>query len=155
VHDKASLHSVDSPTGAQADIYSAQAGELATMRDAFPLQPGQCGAVLAAGGALCLDYVSRPDAFRRLYPKLLDGYLLDALDRLDETLNSSDVEGFVSAVSKARRSRQLSVALGEDVRIRSTQVVGSGLELGGELIQLSAYSSEADPSPEHADRQTE
>jgi hypothetical protein len=79
VREKASLHSIDSPTGAQDDIFSAHAGQLTKMRDAFPLQPGQCGAVLAAGGVFCLDYVSRPDAFARLYPKLLEGYLLDAL----------------------------------------------------------------------------
>ena len=46
-------------------------------------QPGQCGAVLALGDDLCLDVVSRPDAFARLWPKLRAGYLLDALERLD------------------------------------------------------------------------
>ena len=45
------------------------------LRQAFPLVPGQSGAALALGdGQLCLDYVSRPAAFARLYPKLLDGY---------------------------------------------------------------------------------
>lgn len=150
VHDKARLHSVHSPTDAQADIYSAEHGRLAAMRDAFPLQPGQSGALLAAGGAFCLDYVSRPDAFMRLYPKLLEGYLLDALGRLDQTpTDAGAMESFTSAVAKARHSRRPSVALGEDVRLRGDAVVGSGLELDGELIQLSAYSSDAD-----ADRTT-
>jgi hypothetical protein len=89
---------------------------------------------------LCLDYVSRPDAFARLYPKLLDGYLLDALEHLDE--KAAYVEPFVDSVSEARRSRRPSVALGDDLRLRGDTVVGSGLELRGELIQLSAYSSD-------------
>ena len=142
VNETASLHSVHSPTGAQADIFSARADALANLRSAFPLQPGQCGAVLGAGGDFCLDYVSRPDAFARLYSKLLEGYLLDELDRLDqEPVDMGELEAFVSGVAKARRSRRPSVALGEDVRLRGEDVVGSGLQLDEELIQLSAYSS--------------
>jgi hypothetical protein len=144
VDETASLHAVNSPTGAQADIFWARADDLAKLRTAFPLQPGQCGAVFAAGDDLCLDYVSRPDAFTRLYPKLLDGYLLDALARLDrKPADDGELQAFTSAVAKAPGSRRPSVALGEDVRLRSESVVGSGLELDGELIQLSAYSSEA------------
>ena len=68
---------VDSPTRAQADIYHARPTP-DDLRDAFPLVPGQSGALLALGDKVCLDYVSRPDAFARIYPKLLAGYLLDA-----------------------------------------------------------------------------
>ena len=140
VAETADRHSVHSPTGAQADIFAARSDDLAKLRGAFPLQPGQCGAVFAAGDDCCLDYVSRPDAFARLYPKLLDGYLLDALDRIDGE-PAAKPAAFLSAVAEARRSRQPSVALGEDVRLRGEGVVGSGLELDRELIQLSAYSS--------------
>jgi hypothetical protein len=141
VAETADRHSVHSPTGAQADIFAARADDLAKLRSAFPLQPGQCGAILAAGDDLCLDYVSRPAAFARLYPKLLDGYLLDALDRIGGEPLAGKPKAFVSAVAEARRSRRASVALGEDLRLRSEGVVGSGLELDGELVQLSAYST--------------
>src|SRR4051794_37163982 len=83
VRAKAARLGVHSPTGAQADIYRSREDDLGELRRAFPLQPGQSGALLMLGGRFCLDYVSRPDAFARLYPKLLDGYLLDALERLD------------------------------------------------------------------------
>ena len=55
----------------------------ARFEQAFAPAPGQCGAVFALGDTLCLDYVSRPDAFVSLYPKLRAGYLLDAIERLD------------------------------------------------------------------------
>jgi hypothetical protein len=78
---KAGRHGVHSPTGAAADIYRSREDALSDLRRAFPLVPGQCGALLALGGdRLCLDYLSRPAAFARLYPKLVDGYLLDALE---------------------------------------------------------------------------
>jgi hypothetical protein len=83
VHDKASRLGVHSPTGASADTFRAHGDSLAALERAFPAQPGQCGAILAIGESMCMDAVSRPDAFARMWPKLRRGYVLDALDRLD------------------------------------------------------------------------
>ena len=44
--------------------------------------------------------------------------------------------------ARAEQARQPSAGLGEDVRLRGERVIGSGLELEGELIQLSAFTSE-------------
>jgi hypothetical protein len=141
VRAKSARMQVDSATGAAADIYRSHEDDLAALRRAFPLQPGQSGALLALGDRLCLDYVSRPDAFARLYPKLLDGYLLDALEVLDGK-PGADVEAFAAALDGAARSRRPSAGLGEDVRLRGDGVVGSGLELDGELVQLCAFTSD-------------
>jgi hypothetical protein len=134
--------SVASPTGAARDTFDAYGDRLRKLEDAFPAEPGQCGAVLAIGDALCLDIVSRPAAFTLLWPKLRAGYLLDALERLDQ--RPADIErtgGFVDEVADAPATRGSSAGLGEDVRLRGPGVIGSGLELDGELIQLSAFTS--------------
>jgi hypothetical protein len=137
---------VSSPTGASADAYRRWQEPLAALEAAFPLHPGQSGAVLALGNDLCLDYVSRPDAFERLYPKLLRGYLLDALGRLDEpAAQPKTVAGFVDEVVGAERTRRPSAGLGEDLRFQSGSAIGSGLELDAELLQLSAFSSGGQP----------
>ena len=112
---------------------------LAALRGAFPLQHGQSGALLAIDDQLCLDYVSQPAAFARLYPKLLDGYLLDALGRLDREPRDGLGE-FLDAVEAAPRSHGPSAGLGDDLRLASETVLGSGLELDGELIQLCAFT---------------
>ena len=89
--------------------------------------------------------MSRPAAFARLYPKLLSGYLLDAVERLDgKPAGSGELAGFLEAAAAAPRSRRPSEALGEDVRLAGDGVVGSGLELDGELLQLSVFSSDAE-----------
>ena len=99
--------------------------------------------MLALGDDLCLDAVSRPDAFALLWPKLRAGYLLDALERLDGRATSVErVSSFVDEVSAARTTRGPSAGLGEDVRLRGTGVIGSGLALDGETIQLSAFTSD-------------
>jgi hypothetical protein len=142
VHEKAMLMSVDSPTGASSDIYEAHRRDLRALEDAFPAQAGQCGAILGLGDDMCVDLVSRPDAFERLWPKLRAGYLLDALGRLDgKPTPFAALPTFLGWVASAERSTQPSVGLGDDLRLRSELVIGSGLEVDGELIQLSAFTS--------------
>jgi hypothetical protein len=141
-----------SPTSAHADTFVAVQGEFGPLRGAFPLQLGQCGAILAIGDSLCLDYVSRPEPWARLYPKLLDGYLLDAVGRLDG--KPADVEAFVGAVAKATSRREPSAGRGEDLRLAGEGVIGSGLELDGELLQLSAFTGETAAAPGHIARPT-
>jgi ARG and Rhodanese-Phosphatase-superfamily-associated Protein domain len=127
--------------GAQADVFSERPSELALLRNAFPLQPGQSGALLALGERLRLDYVSRPEAFARLYPKLLEGYLLDAFEVVDGP-PAGDLDAFIAAIAEGAVGRRPSAGLGEDVRLRGEGVVASGLVLDGELLQLCAFSSE-------------
>ena len=145
IGEKQHRMSVDSPTGAARDTFEAYGDRLRTLESAFPLEPGQCGAVLAIGNDLCLDTVSRPEAFALLWPKLRAGYLLDAVERLDqEPAADGLIAEFLDAVGGATVTRGPSAGLGEDVRLRGDRIVGSGLELDGERIQLSAFTSSAD-----------
>ncbi|MFN8185460.1 MAG: DUF6569 family protein [Gaiellales bacterium] len=147
VAEKLARHQARSATRAQADLFATRERDLAGLRGSFPLQGGQCGAILALPGgktgperaaSLSLDCLSRPDAFARLYPRLLQGYLLDALERLDGT--PVDAEAFLVAVGEAPARLGPSPGLGEDVRISGEDIVGSGLVLDGELVQLSAFT---------------
>ncbi len=143
VRQKQSRMGVRSETAANRDTFTAHLSQLHALEAAFPLTPGQCGAVLGLGNALGLDAVSRPDAFALLWPKLRAGYLLDALERLDGRPTPPErLSAFAAAVGKARVTRGPSAGLGEDLRLREEGVVGSGLEHDGELIQLSAFTSE-------------
>jgi hypothetical protein len=102
--------------------------------------------VLALGDTLCLDAVSRPDVFADIWPKLRRGYLLDALEQLDQPATPPKrLLGFVDEVVDAPLTRGPAAGLGSDVRLQGPAVLGSGLELHGEAIQLSAYST-AEPA---------
>jgi hypothetical protein len=148
VRGKSARHKIASPTLAQSDIFEQREQDLDALRKRFALQPGQSGAVFAVGGRVCLDYLSRPDAFTRLYPKLLNGYLLDAIEWLDhEPAGVDELAGLYLASEAAPRSRRPSAALGDDVRFRGCGVVGSGLELKGEVVQWCAFSSDAAGEP--------
>jgi hypothetical protein len=134
---------VDSPTTANRDAFEARAPELADLEPAFEAAPGQCGTVLGLGDTLCLDVVSRPDAFATLWPKLRAGYLLDALDRLDgRATPTARLLGFVDEVADAPVLRAPSVGLGTDLRLRGPGVLGAGLERDGETIQVSGFTAD-------------
>jgi len=52
------------------------------------------------------------------------------------------VSRLVDDVAAARATRGPSAGLGDDLRLRGDGVIGSGLELDGELLQLSAFTSD-------------
>jgi hypothetical protein len=143
VREKAERMRTFSPTAAVSDTYRDHGASLAELESLFSLEPGQCGSVLALGDNLCLDWVSRPDAFAQLWPKLKRGYLLDALEALDQPAASTTaISDFVREASAAEVADQPSVGLGDDLRVRGSRAVGSGLELDGELLQLSLFTSD-------------
>ena len=144
IGEKQQRMSVSSPTGAARDTFVAHGDRLQELEDAFPLQPGQCGAVLAIGSDLCLDAVSRPGAFALLWPKLRAGLPARRARaaRPSSRPASEQIAGFVDEVADAVVSHGPSAGLGSDVRLRGPGVVGSGLELDGERIQLSAFTSD-------------
>jgi len=70
-----------SPTEAAEQLYVVHRRRLDAYADAFPRQIGQSGAAVSiAGNPVCVDFLSRSDVFAGLYPKLVRGYALDAID---------------------------------------------------------------------------
>ena len=63
-----------------------------------------------------------------------------ALDAVSAPLGQ--VERFASALTEATATRRPSAGRGEDVRLRGAGCRGSGLELDGELLQLSAFTAD-------------
>lgn len=133
-----------SRTGAHGDAHTARRVDLSALEGAFPLSPGQSGAIVGINGrVVALDAVSRPSAFEVLYPKLLAGYLLDAIECLDGSPTTyAALEGFLAAAERAAVTKQPSVGLGNDLRLTGKGVVGSGLEFDGERLQVSVFPSE-------------
>jgi len=135
---------VHAQTGANADAFRTHRGSIAQLEQAFPWHPGQCGAVLAIGSAVCVDVVSQPAAFAGLWPKLRSGYLLDAIGRLDGPAPGPDAaQRLIAALSQSAVTRRPSVGGGTDIRVRAGGIIGSGLELDGELLQFSAFARDA------------
>ena len=71
------------------------------------------------------------------------GYVLDALSYVDgEGITQDDAAVFMGQVMAAKVTRRPSAGLGSDLRLQAAHAVGSGLELDGEVLQLTAYRTE-------------
>jgi hypothetical protein len=141
IDERLQTSAVFSPTSALSDVHEAERPRIDDLADDFSLVEGQCGAILALGDQLCLDLVSRSEAWTRLWPKLRRGYLLDGIRHLHDTPTPAElIARFADAVESAPSTSRPSPGLGEDIRLHGTTVSGSCLVVDGETIQLSAYS---------------
>jgi ARG and Rhodanese-Phosphatase-superfamily-associated Protein domain len=143
IAEKSHRLGVHSPTAAHADLFQARKAAMRELSEAFALQPGQSGmALVLPDGRACLDYLSRPEAYAHHHRKLLHGYLLDAIEQLDRpAAEAVRAHVLVAAVTCAMASRRPSASLGTDLRVKAAGVVASGLELKGEVVQMSAYGA--------------
>ena len=162
------LH-VESPTSAMSDIYEARAKDLEDYLKGFSLVEGQKGLlVFISGQPLGLEFISREEAFSRLYQKLLKSYVLEAVSLKYEQLmkqkmkegaakenkNKSEakkrktkaipgVEKALACVEEAlsaREKRYPSIGMGYSCRYLGSKVVGAALEVDGSVPHLAFFA---------------
>jgi hypothetical protein len=156
VADRSAEMASASPTGAMSDIYERHRSQLAEITGAIPLHDGQCGSVAVIGGRIAiLDFVGRGDVYAALHPAIVEGYALDALahrqrseDGSEGEADASTVNGFTLLVGDSPAAPDPSgPGLGATARFSTGAVEGSALIHEGELVQLTAYPSDADVEP--------
>ena len=148
VADKSRRLAADSATGAMHDIYEGRRSRLEEFSAAVRRRDGQCGTLVAIGGALAaVDFVSRADVFAALHGPLVQGYALDAIEAVDASVPSLDeAQAFVDQIAEAQITVADGIGLGLDTRFATGRVAGAGLIAGGELLQLTAFPDDDPPS---------
>ena len=105
---------------------------------------GQIGAVAqVAGLPVALDLVSRPDVFAQLLPRLVQGYALEALGEQDAEPDEQAANAFAGEALHAPRAPQRTPGMGRAFGFVAPGVVGGGLSVGDELVQLCAFPQES------------
>jgi hypothetical protein len=141
-----------SRTSAMADIYEQQSARLEEYVRSFAPAEGQIGAVFTIEGKVCgFELFDSPDTLKKLWPKLLRSYGLDALDRAvsahqkeeKSTLpaNQNDVESFLRRVSAGKTKQYPAVGEGDDIRLASSGLTGAALAAHGRVVHLSALAT--------------
>ena len=94
---------------------------------------------------MVFDWVSRSEVFASLYPALIQGYALDALKAEDASAPTiEDANGFISVATAATTSERDGIGLGREVRFSESELIGTGLAAGNELVQLTVHLDQAD-----------
>lgn len=140
VGDRLSRSSTRSDSSAWSDHFAARSERLSKARERFA--PSGLGFVAAIDGEVVgMELIGDPAVYAASFPRLIDAYLIDALDEADSaaaaTAKTPDPLAFVAAVRAAQATSGPSLGLGEDLRLRSDAVEGSAL-VAGEVVHLTA-----------------
>lgn len=137
-----------------ADIYDAHRGNLDAYIKGFTIAEGQTGFVALINEKIIgLEALSRPDAFRHAWPKLIKSYALDAIDM---RMNSEDtsirplekggkggfdysyetITAWITTINPQDISIHKSPGLGDDLRWDEGETVGFILSYNDEAIHM-------------------
>ena len=109
--------------------------------------PGECnGAAFAIRGRpVGVDLFDKTATLAKLWPKLIKGYAMDALEGpvdKPKPLEPESVITWLKSVRSAKQESFKSPGLGQDVRIAGEQLVGSTLVVDEHPVHLQLFSSE-------------
>jgi hypothetical protein len=146
---KAERFGAYSPTSAMDVIYERKAVELQRFEAQLRAQRGQTGAIFATGETMLgIDIFDASATWRKLLPKLVASYGLEALDRSSDTNELGAGPGFdaatvLASLKQQHEERYPAVGLGEDIRLVGRGMHGAALMLDGRLLHLVAFSDVA------------
>lgn len=142
---KSARMSVRSETGAMSDIYESYEDRLRDYTERFSRAENQNGILVTINGRIIgLKIFDSSDGLGKYFEKLIHSYTLDAIDfagqkRSDKSKNSEPGE-WLEELSALPLMIQSSLDLGQDVRIESNTVIGSGLLSEDNLLYLAVFA---------------
>jgi hypothetical protein len=135
---------VPSSTSAMADVYAGRQVELKEYVGAFRVSPGQVGAVFGVGRLIGLECFDHPATFAALFPKILRGYALDALEgSASSPVTHESLERFLADLGTAASLEVPSVGLGRTLRFNEQGITGGVLVDGERVLHVMAYGEVA------------
>lgn len=131
-----------SDTAAMECLYEDYQDQVEEYLKAIKVAEGQVGAVFAINGQIRgMELFDFTATFRKLMPKLLRSYALDAIDEQDGSTGSKslDITRFLAAVATANGTEHSAVGEGDDIRISGPELAGGALSARGRVVHLCAF----------------
>jgi hypothetical protein len=146
ISEKSARMNIQSATGAMAALFERSHDDIQDYLEAIPTSDGQIGAAYAIGETLLgIDVFDSDVTFRKLAPKLLASYALDAME-VEGTAASPDsraVNAFIQSVCAAAHQNSKTIGMGEMVRLSASDLVGAALQVDGCCVHLAAFRHQA------------
>ena len=143
---KASHLKAESSTAAMSDIYEHCTKRIDDYVGAFAAMDRQIGAVFTINGNIIgFDLFDSPAIFKKLLPKLVRSYALDAIDmdtKKAAAPSREPVEELLLAITQAEAKTFPASGEGVDVRLTGPNLMGAGLIVNGRVVHLGAFRIE-------------
>jgi hypothetical protein len=134
---------VESRTQAMADAYELFTGSVEEHVNGFSVSETQVGACFSINGKIRgIEVFDTSDTCRKLLPKLIRSYALDAIEERLETPAQvpQNVSAFIATVASAEADSFKALGEGEDLRLRSGSVAGGALTARDRVVHLCAFT---------------
>jgi hypothetical protein len=131
-----------SPSHALYQAYEDHQARLNEVLGNVRVPEGCSGVAVAHGGKVAgVDLFDKPATLAKLWPKLLRGYALDALEQpaAGGTLSADAVRQWLRAGTRAKAEPFKSPGLGYDVRLESAELVGAGLVVEERPVHVELF----------------
>lgn len=141
---KSSRMKAASPTGAMTAVYEKHAVPVEQYVDAFNCDPLQAGVMFVIpGSCIGVDLFDNPATLRRLFPKLVRSYALDALEAPAPASQPGDPSNvaakIVEKIIAAPSFTQPAVGIGEEIRIDDSSLSGATLWAINRYVHVCAF----------------
>ncbi|PKM79155.1 MAG: hypothetical protein CVU88_07230 [Firmicutes bacterium HGW-Firmicutes-13] len=151
IRRKQSKMKTRSSTGAMNDIYKNYKKEIERIVSGIESVPKQVGAAVFINGRFtCIDLFDCPEILKKIWPKLLGSYAIEALEFINEEKlrENPDIKKLIKAVSDVKYKEYPSVGMGTDIRIRGENIIGAGLIFEQRLFHLSVFAKHRSSTPD-------
>lgn len=145
VDRKISSHDARSSTSALHDVYRQTESTVQDYLSALNVPDAQGFVVTINGTVMGADLFDHADTLKHLWNKLIRGYVLDAIEKQNETrLDESreNVQQFLQQAQTATVEPYPSVGLGQDWRLSSKTVQGSSLVWETRPVHTSVFNAQ-------------
>lgn len=146
IGQKAERMAATSPTGAMHAIYEQHEWSLEEYLRAFEWQENQAGVLFRIGGtAMGLDLLDHAASLRKVFPKLIRSYALDAMECHGEAAEAADGRWAAEMLERAAGAAAFTapaVGLGKDVRLNGPRLSGAALWAEGRYVHVCAFAGE-------------
>ena len=126
-----------------SDIYDRKEQATKDFVEAFRPIEGQIGAMFAIDNAITgLDLFDSSDTLRKVLPKLVRSYALDALETanpVEDCADRDEAKAFLQTLANSKFESFPAVGLGHDLRIESRELAGGGLVVDDLMVHLWAF----------------
>jgi len=136
----------DSPTMAMHDAIDQRRDSIDSYVEALAYPDGARGIVVAINGRFAaIDLFDQADTLRRIWPRLVTGYALDAIGRPGKKgrrLTAKGARALLEHLGEVDCQPCPSAGVGEDWRFESKGTVGQALVVEDTCIHLSAFPND-------------